>query len=123
MMIAVVACGKSESAPTGDAAATAPPSAATAVSTVAVEGGAIDIQVGSEFAPATIVAKAGEPLTLRFHRGKEASCGDEVIFPALNQTHKLGENQVTTVQFTPEKAGELAFTCGMNMMKGKIVVQ
>ncbi|MGB3652524.1 MAG: cupredoxin domain-containing protein, partial [Rivularia sp. (in: cyanobacteria)] len=32
-------------------------------------------------------------------------------------------NQVTTVEFTPEKPGEYTFSCGMNMYRGTIKAQ
>jgi plastocyanin domain-containing protein len=27
------------------------------------------------------------------------------------------------VEFTPQKSGEFTFTCGMNMLRGKLVVE
>jgi len=32
-------------------------------------------------------------------------------------------NEPVVVEFTPEKKGEFAFTCGMGMLKGQIIVQ
>jgi plastocyanin domain-containing protein len=32
-------------------------------------------------------------------------------------------NAPVTIEFTPAKAGDIAFACGMNMLKGVIVVQ
>jgi plastocyanin domain-containing protein len=32
-------------------------------------------------------------------------------------------NEPVTIEFTPEEAGEVAFACGMNMLKGVVVVQ
>jgi len=32
-------------------------------------------------------------------------------------------NQAVDVEFTPTKGGEIAFACGMNMLKGVVVVQ
>lgn len=31
--------------------------------------------------------------------------------------------KTTPVEFTPDEAGEFTFTCGMNMMRGKLIVQ
>jgi len=28
-----------------------------------------------------------------------------------------------TVEFTPDKVGEIAFACGLNMLRGTVVVQ
>jgi plastocyanin domain-containing protein len=30
--------------------------------------------------------------------------------------------KTTPIEFTPEKSGEFTFTCGMNMMRGKLIV-
>ena len=34
----------------------------------------------------------------------------------------LPAHQTTPIEFTPSKAGEFTFTCGMNMLRGKLVV-
>lgn len=85
--------------------------------------GEIEVRVGGMFTPARFEAKAGEPLKISFLRTDEPSCGDEVIFPALNIRKKLPAKQTTIVSITPLKTGDLSFTCGMNMMQGTIVVQ
>lgn len=122
-----VACTKTETANSSSGTATTTTASATdapvAVSTAADASGVVDIRVGAEFSPSTIAVKAGQPVTLRFHRGEEASCADEVVFASLNQRHKITKGQVTEVKITPEKPGDIAFVCGMNMMKGKIVAQ
>ena len=35
----------------------------------------------------------------------------------------LPPHQLTPVEFTPEKAGEYEFTCGMGMLRGKLIVR
>ena len=38
--------------------------------------------------------------------------------------HALSASRQTTpVEFTPQKAGEFTFTCGMNMLRGKLIVE
>jgi len=34
----------------------------------------------------------------------------------------LPAHETTPVEFTPDKPGEFTFTCGMNMLRGKLVV-
>ena len=75
------------------------------------------------YEPATIQAKAGVPLKLTFTRSSDKTCGTEVLFPDYGINQKLPLNVPTTVTFTPKKAGEIAFSCGMNMLKGKMVAQ
>lgn len=75
------------------------------------------------FSPSSINVEEGFPITLIFKRTTKAGCGDKVVFPSLNITRDLPVGKNVTVKFTPDQSGEIAFTCGMGMMKGKIVVQ
>ena len=81
------------------------------------------INVAGDFSPATITVQKGKPVRLHFRRGNERTCATEVVFPDLNIRRPLPANKTTTVELTPQKAGTLAFACGMNMMRGKLVVQ
>lgn len=81
------------------------------------------ITVGTNFDPKSIEVKKGQPVKLAFFRKDGENCGDEIVFPSLNITKKLPVGETVTVEFTPQEAGEVAFTCGMDMMRGKVVVQ
>ena len=81
------------------------------------------ITVGTNFEPKSVEVKKGQPVKLAFFRKDGENCGDEVVFPSLNITKKLPVGETVTVEFTPQEAGEVAFTCGMDMMRGKVVVQ
>ena len=81
------------------------------------------INVGDGFSPASITVQKGKPVRLHFRRGNEPTCATEVVFPDLDIRRPLPANKTTTVEFTPQKAGTLAFGCGMNMLGGKLVVQ
>lgn len=72
--------------------------------------------------PAATV-KAGQPVALTFFLKSEAGCGNTVVLPAAKwkKTLKVGER--ATVTYTPTKSGPLAFQCGMNMMKGSLLVK
>jgi plastocyanin domain-containing protein len=58
-----------------------------------------------------------------FIRKIEDECGKEIIIPAYNIRRTLPLNQPVTVSFTPRKAGTFGFACGMNMLRGKLIVQ
>jgi plastocyanin domain-containing protein len=73
------------------------------------------------FNPSAINVEKGYPLTLVFYRATREGCGTEVMFPALNIRRNLPLKRNVTVKFTPKETGEISFSCGMNMMKGKIV--
>ena len=94
------------------------------VTAAKVENGAIKITVnGDGFTPAAVDVKKGEPVKLLFTRTDDKNCGGEVVFPSLNIKKELPVGQEVAVDITPNEAGEINFACGMNMMKGKIVVQ
>lgn len=75
------------------------------------------------FSPSSVNVEEGFPLTLIFKRTTKEGCGNKVVFPSLNITRDLPVGKNVTVKFTPDQTGEIAFTCGMGMYKGKILVQ
>ncbi len=72
--------------------------------------------------PASIRLKRGVPAKVTFLRVSESTCATEVVFADYGIRRGLPLNQAVTVSFTPRKAGEFAFTCGMNMHRGKLIV-
>ena len=72
--------------------------------------------------PSTIRAQVGKPLTLVFKRVSEAGCGQEVVFPEQNLRRDLPLNQEVAIELTPT-GDTVAFTCGMDMYRGSIVVE
>ncbi|HXG84003.1 MAG TPA: cupredoxin domain-containing protein [Pyrinomonadaceae bacterium] len=88
-----------------------------------VPEGATKITVSaSGYEPASIPVKKGQPVKLAFYRPDAAGCGGEVVFSKQNITKKLPVGETVLVEFTPTEAGEIAFACGMNMLRGKVVV-
>lgn len=94
------------------------------VSAQAGAGGAqvVDVTVKGGYQPASIVAEAGRPLRLNFTRREASLCGEEVVLPEFGRRAHLPENKTVPVEIVPEKPGEYEFTCGMNMYRGKIIV-
>ena len=74
------------------------------------------------FSPSSIEVEAGHKLNLVFNRAADNNCGNVVVFPALKIRKKLPLKKDVIVSFTPSKAGEVTFTCGMGMYKGNLVV-
>ena len=74
------------------------------------------------FSPSSIDAEAGHKLNLVFNRADKNNCGNVVVFPKLKIRKNLPVGKDVIVSFTPTEAGNIAFTCGMGMMKGNIVV-
>ena len=84
----------------------------------------IKISVGdSSFEPSRLTLRAGMPARLTFTRTSAKTCATSVVFPSLNVRKDLPLNQSVTVEFTPERTGEIAFACGMNMLRGTVVVR
>jgi len=75
------------------------------------------------FEPATLTLRAGVPARVTFVRTSAKTCATEVVFPTLNIKKALPLNEPVTIDFTPQNAGEMAFACGVNMLKGRVVVQ
>jgi plastocyanin domain-containing protein len=87
-------------------------------------GQQIEITVnGSGYEPAEVQAAAGQPLTLVFTRTTDEGCGEELVIASQDIRRDLPLNEPVEVTFTPTEAGNLRFTCGMDMYDGTIVVQ
>ncbi|MDQ3129828.1 MAG: cupredoxin domain-containing protein [Acidobacteriota bacterium] len=88
-----------------------------------VPEGATKITVSaSGYEPASIPVKKGQPVKLAFYRADSNNCGGEVVFSKQNISKKLPVGETVLVEFTPTEAGEIGFACGMDMMRGKLVV-
>lgn len=74
------------------------------------------------YSPSSINVKSGEKVSLAFYRADAENCGGEVVFQKQNITKKLPVGETVLVEFTPAKAGEIAFACGMDMLRGKVIV-
>lgn len=101
-------------APKTAAAGTAAQAAGVQEVTITVQGG---------YQPSEVVLKVGVPARLRFVRKDSGGCGEELVIPAFGIQKPLPGLSETVVSFTPDKAGEFPFTCGMQMMKGMLVVR
>src|SRR5215510_734441 len=74
------------------------------------------------FEPTSVNVKANVPAKLTFLRTTNDTCATEVVIPDYKIKKELPLNKAVDVEFTPTKAGDVAFACGMGMFKGKIVV-
>jgi RND family efflux transporter MFP subunit len=75
------------------------------------------------YQPASLNLRVGVLARVTFVRKVEATCGTEVMLPDYGIKRELPLNVPVTVEFTPAKAGELKFACGMDMLRGKIRVK
>lgn len=89
------------------------------------EGGVqeVTVTVDGGYEPNQIVVQAGQPVRLNFDRKDPSSCLEEVRFPDFRIAQFLTLNQITPIEFTPNKPGRYEFACGMNMFRGVVEAQ
>jgi plastocyanin domain-containing protein len=81
------------------------------------------VEINSKgFEPSSLKLKAGAPAKVTFVRKTDETCVKEVVLKDYDIERKLPLNEPVTVEFTPRK-GEFIFACGMNMVKGKLIVE
>ena len=83
----------------------------------------VKVRVKGGYEPDVIVVEKGRPVRLDFYRDETASCSDTVVFGDFGISKPLPAFRTTPVEFTPDKTGEFSFTCGMNMIRGKLIVE
>ena len=83
----------------------------------------VKITVKGGYSPDVVVVKQGRPVRLDFYRDETASCSEQVVFGDFGIARDLPAYQTTPVEFTPKQPGEFTWTCGMNMLRGKLIVQ
>ena len=103
--------------------ATERPTAAVDESGIEIVGKRYDVRVeDTGYSPTELHMKVGEEATLVFTRLTESSCGETVVIPSIDVRRDLPLNKAVAIPFTPTTTGEIAFACGMSMMKGAILV-
>jgi plastocyanin domain-containing protein len=75
------------------------------------------------YSPDVIVVKRGLPVRINFYRDETAECSDTIVFGDFKIRKPLPAFRTTPIEFTPEKSGEYTFTCGMGMMRGRLIVE
>jgi plastocyanin domain-containing protein len=83
----------------------------------------VKVTVKGGYSPDVIVVKQGMPVRLNFYRDETSSCSEQVVFGDFGIARDLPAFKTTPVEFTPDKTGEFTFACGMNMLRGKLIVQ
>jgi plastocyanin domain-containing protein len=96
-----------------------------AVTASAAEGGppTVTIAVRGGYEPSVVRARAGAPVRLVFDRQETSSCSEEVVFGDFGIRRFLPAHQQTAVELTPPAPGTYEFTCGMGMLRGRLVAE
>lgn len=83
----------------------------------------IKVTVKGGYSPDVIKVKKGQPVRLNFYRDETSSCSEQVVFGDFGIARDLPAFKTTPIEFTPDKTGEFTFACGMNMLRGKLIVE
>ena len=103
----------------GGSSTSSAPIEGTAVIENGVQRISVDLSSGS-YDPNTIILKAGVPAEITF--GQSSGCTAQVISKDLGFSEDLTSGP-KTVKLPALSAGQYQFSCGMQMVFGKIVVQ
>ncbi len=90
---------------------------------VVIAGDSTDILVDGGYKPSVIKIRKGQKTTLSILRKDPSTCLEEFDLPDFKIRQYLPVGKTVNITFTPEKAGEYRFHCGMNMFHGKVVVE
>jgi plastocyanin domain-containing protein len=96
-----------------------------AATATAGAGGAqeVTVTVRGGYEPATIRVRAGAPVRLVFDRQETSGCSEEVVFGDFGIRRYLPAHERTTVELTPAAPGTYEFTCGMSMLRGRLIAE
>ena len=75
------------------------------------------------YVPHVLKFRRGVRTRITFVRTTDNTCAKDVVFPDFGIRRHLPLNQPVVITLTPARKGELSFTCGMNMMRGQLIVQ
>jgi plastocyanin domain-containing protein len=81
----------------------------------------VHIVVSGGYEPSVIRVRAGRPVRLEFDRRETSGCTEEVVLPDFGVRTFLPPHETTPIEVTPPRPGTYEFTCGMSMVRGKIV--
>ena len=123
----VVACRRTPEPAPGVAAAApvaADEKAEEPAAPLVITGRRIDITAGPKgYDPERMRIEAGEDVTLVFTRTVKSHCLSEIMIPSLKVKLPLPLNRPVAIPFSPTRSGDVAYSCGMDMIHGTIAVQ
>ena len=83
----------------------------------------ITVTVKGGYEPAVLRIPRGEPVRLIFDRQETSGCSEEVVMPDFNIRRFLPPFEKTAIELTADQTGSYEFTCGMGMLRGRVVVE
>jgi hypothetical protein len=86
----------------------------------AVDDQVVEIVADRGYRPQAIIARAGVPVRLVFHRRDDDDCMDRIVFSSPHLDRRLVRGKATTIVLPPQPPGLIRFTCGMGRYHGQI---
>lgn len=83
----------------------------------------ISIRIKGGYSPDVIEVVKDKLVRLNFFRDEENSCSEEIVFSDFGIRRELPAFQTTVVELLPKAAGSFEFVCGMNMLRGTLIVK
>lgn len=75
------------------------------------------------FQPAEVQVAKDRPIRLTVTRKTAQTCATEIVFKEIDVKHDLPLDQAVTIDLPAQPSGTLNYACGMDMIKGSLVVQ
>jgi plastocyanin domain-containing protein len=75
------------------------------------------------FEPAEIKVQKDRPIVLTVTRKTDATCAREIVFKEIAVKQDLPLNQAVRIELPASPTGTLNYACGMDMIKGSLIVQ
>ena len=75
------------------------------------------------FEPAQVTVAKDRPIVLTVVRKTDQTCAREIVFKEIDLKRDLPLNQEVRIELPARPAGTLNYACGMDMIKGSLVVQ
>ncbi|WP_438007882.1 cupredoxin domain-containing protein [Sorangium sp. So ce321] len=83
----------------------------------------IEIVVDGGYKPSRIVVAEGERVRLKLIRRDYSPCSREIVLASLDIRRELPTDVPVVIDLPALSPGEVEFKCGMNMLRGVIVVE
>jgi len=110
--------------PAGAPAASAPdPHSQHTTEGPAADPNEVFITIKGTYRPDVVRVRKGRPVILHITRNENAACSEEIVIEQFGIRQKLEPFKTTTIRFGPVEAGVVRFSCGMDMLHGKIIVE
>jgi plastocyanin domain-containing protein len=81
------------------------------------------VVVRGGYEPGEVRLRAGVRTRLEFERQENAGCSEEIVIPELGVRQFLAPFETTVVELPPLEPGTYEMTCGMSMLRGRLVVE